>query len=116
MLATETTGIITLNVDTGLLSNEQGNVIIRNNILNPHRGEATILNFKLDKRSNVTITVYDLAGDSVKVLYNGTANAGMNEVSWDGKNKRGRPVVQGVYLIVVKIGKDRHVRKVLAVK
>jgi hypothetical protein len=60
--------------------------------------------------------VYDLAGDTVKVLYNRSTNAGMNEVVWDGTSKRGRPVVQGVYYIVVKIGKERYVRKVLVVK
>jgi hypothetical protein len=37
-------------------------------------------------------------------------------VVWDGKSRRGRAVVQGVYLIVVKIDKTRHVRKVLVVK
>ena len=100
----------------GQLSDQQGNVIIRNNIINPRQGEATTLNFRLDERSNVTITVYDLAGDSVKVLYNQSANAGMNEVVWDGKSKRGKAVVPGVYFIVVKIGKNRYVRKVLVVK
>jgi hypothetical protein len=100
----------------GLLSDEQGDVIIRNNIINPSRGEETILNYRLDQRSSVTITVYDLAGDPVKTLFRGTAGPGMNEVSWDGKSRRGRAVVQGVYLIVVKIEKDRHVRKVLVVK
>jgi hypothetical protein len=100
----------------GLLSDEQGNVIIRNNIINPRQGEATILNFRLDERSTVTITVYDLAGDSVKVIYNQSANAGMNEVVWDGKSKRGKAVVPGVYFIVVKIEKNRYVRKVLVIK
>jgi hypothetical protein len=100
----------------GLLSDEQGDVIIRNNIINPRRGEESILNFRIEERCNVTITVYDLAGDSVKSLYDRPANAGMNEVIWDGKSRRGKPVVQGVYFIVVKIGKNRHVRKVLVVK
>ena len=94
----------------------EGQVIIRNNIINPSRGEITTLNFRLDTRTNVTVTVYDLAGDPVKTLFSGSANAGMNEVSWDGKSRRGRAVVQGVYLIVVKIDKTRHVRKVLVVK
>jgi hypothetical protein len=114
MPVTETTGVVTLNPFT--ISDEQGDVIIRNNIINPSRGEETILNYRLDQRSSVTITVYDLAGDPVKTLFRGSANPGMNEVSWDGKSRRGRAVVQGVYLIVVKIEKDRHVRKVLVVK
>jgi hypothetical protein len=100
----------------GLLSFEQGSVIIRNNILNPRRGEVTIINLRLEERSNVSITVYDLAGDPVKSLCNRSMPSGMNEISWDGKSRRGKPVTQGVYYVVVKIGNERHVRKVLVVK
>jgi hypothetical protein len=105
-----------IEVDT-LLSEEQGKVIIRRNILNPKKGEFTILNFELEKAEKVNITVYDLNGDPVKVLYNKTGMPGSNEVRWDGRNKRGKRVVQGVYYIVVKIGKkERFVRKVLLVR
>jgi flagellar hook assembly protein FlgD len=95
---------------------EQGRVIIRNNIINPRKGETVFLNFNLDKRSKVSITVYDLAGNPVKTLYNGSANPGMNEVTWDGKSRRGKPVVRGVYYVLVLIDKSRHVRKVLVVR
>ena len=111
---TETTGEITLN--SQMVEVKEGEVIIRNNIINPGRGEYVALNFRLDKSAKVKITVYDLAGNSVKELYKRKAPAGLNEVRWYGKNKRGRKVVQGVYYIVVKIGRSRHVKKVLVVK
>jgi hypothetical protein len=40
----------------------------------------------------------------------------LNEVSWNGRSRGGRPVVQGVYLVVVRMNRSRHVRKVLVVK
>jgi hypothetical protein len=52
----------------------------------------------------------------VKKLYSRTADVGLTEVPWDGKNKRGRKVVQGVYYVVTKVGKKRYVHKVLVVR
>ncbi len=91
-------------------------VIIKNNIINPNTSEYTTLNFTLDTPTKVTVTVYDLAGDPVDVLYDQTGSVGLNEVIWDGKNRRGRAVVPGVYYVVVKIQKQRYVEKVLVIK
>ena len=114
MVVTETTGVLNLNPYTVPLA--EGKVIIRNNIVNPGKGTYTLLNFRLTKSEKVNITVYDLAGRPVKVLYNKVGNPGLNEVVWNGKNKRGRNVVPGVYYVVVMIGKERYVKKVLVVK
>jgi len=40
----------------------------------------------------------------------------LNEVKWYGKNKKGRKVVPEVYFVVVTIGKERYVKKVLVVR
>ncbi len=109
---TETTGATSLH--KGPFA--EGTVIIRNNIINPRRGEVTTVNITVQKREKVTVTVYDLAGDPVKQLYSTTADIGLNEVPWNGKNKRGKNVVQGVYYVVTKIGKKRYVHKVLVVR
>jgi hypothetical protein len=111
---TETTGPITLNAIATPLA--PGKVIIRNNIVDPNAGTHTTLNFRLTKAQKVTITVYDLAGRPVKVLYDRTGNIGLNEVTWDGKNRDGRTVVHGVYYVVVLIDKERYVHKVLVAR
>jgi flagellar hook assembly protein FlgD len=113
-LNTETTGVMTLN--SQMVPVDYGKVIIRSNVINPSKGEYTALNFRLNKSTKVNITVYDLAGNPVKELYDRTAPAGLTEVRWYGKNKRGRKVVPGLYYIVTKIGKSRDVKKVLVVK
>jgi hypothetical protein len=114
MLATQTTGVITLNPYTVPLA--EGKVIIRNNIVNPSKGTHTTLNFRLTKSEKVNITVYDLAGRPVAELYDRVGSPGLNEVIWNGKNRRGQKVVPGVYYVVVRIGKERYVKKVLVVK
>jgi flagellar hook assembly protein FlgD len=114
MAGSQTTG--TLMLHSYSLALAPGKVIIRNNIVEPKAGTHTTLNFKLTKVQKVTITVYDLAGRPVKVLYNRTGNIGLNEVIWDGKNRDGRTVVPGVYYIVVLIDKERYVHKVLVAR
>jgi hypothetical protein len=37
-------------------------------------------------------------------------------VRWYGKNKRGKTVVPGVYFVLIRIGKERHMQKVLITK
>jgi len=91
-------------------------VTIRNNVINPHNGDVTYINYYIDSGRKVTITAYDLAGNPVKVLFDGTGSAGTNLVTWNGRNRNGAVVVPGVYYMVIKIGSDRYVRKVLIVK
>jgi hypothetical protein len=91
-------------------------VTIRNNIINTDRGDITYINYYLDSGAKAEITVYDIAGNPVKVLCSSTGAAGANLVTWDGKNKRGVSVVPGVYYVVIKIGGGRYTRKVLVVR
>ncbi|HUT65190.1 MAG TPA: FlgD immunoglobulin-like domain containing protein [Spirochaetota bacterium] len=91
-------------------------VTIRNNVINPRTGDVTYINYYIDSGRKVTITAYDLAGNPVKVLFDGTGSAGTNLVTWNGRNRNGTTVVPGVYYMVIKIGSDRYVRKVLIVK
>jgi flagellar hook assembly protein FlgD len=93
-----------------------GDAIIRNNLINPDNGEFTVITFNLNISIKVNITVYDLAGKPVDVLYNRKAPTGINNVRWYGKNKRGRKVGPGIYYVVIMLGKERHVEKVLVVR
>jgi hypothetical protein len=107
---TASTGTITV------IATKQGKVIIRNNVINPSKGELVYINFVLKKSEKVNITVYNLAGNPVKVIFNKKGVPGLNEVAWDGKNKKGRLVSRAVYYVLIKIGKTRYTRKVLIVK
>ncbi len=107
---TDTTGTIIV-IDTA-----DKKVIIRNNIINPKTGDLVYINFILKKSEKVNIRIFDLSGCQVKVLCNRKYSSGLNEVTWNGKNKRGKTVMRGDYYIVIKIGKKRYVKKVLVVK
>jgi flagellar hook assembly protein FlgD len=45
----------------------------------------------------VTLKVYNVAGQLVRTLVNGTKDAGSYAITWDGKNDRGSAVASGIY-------------------
>jgi fibronectin-binding autotransporter adhesin len=95
---------------------QRGDVTILNNVINPLRGEKTGLYYTLSASGYVTITVFDLKGDIVNVLYRGQRGAGEYSTTWDGRNRGGRIVARGLYFIKV-VGPDvNEIRKVLVVK
>jgi hypothetical protein len=66
------------------------------NYPNPFNGE-TALQFDLPRTSNVSMVIYNLLGERVKTLIDGSRPAGTNAVVWDGTDQRGKPVSSGMY-------------------
>ncbi len=66
------------------------------NFPNPFNPTTTI-SFSLARSSAVRLAVYNVLGREVKVLAQGTLEAGRHEVVWDGTDHRGRSVASGVY-------------------
>ena len=64
----------------------------------------------------VTITVFDLKGDIVDILYRGRRDVGEYSTTWDGRNRGNRIVSRGVYFIKVVAPGINEIRKVLVVK
>ncbi|RKX95161.1 MAG: hypothetical protein DRP84_05010, partial [Spirochaetes bacterium] len=95
---------------------QKDRVTIRNNMINPKNGDLVYLNYYLNGSKKVYISLFDLAGDRVKVLKNKTESAGAHLVTWNGKNQKGQNCIPGLYYVLIKIGKKRYVKKVLIIK
>jgi hypothetical protein len=65
---------------------------------NPARGTASF-SIALDREQHVRITVYDLAGRSVRVLESGVLPAGEYPLAWDGRAEDGRSAGAGVFFL-----------------
>jgi hypothetical protein len=89
---------------------------LRNNIIDPRQGDTVEIVVGLSSSQKIRAKVYDLAGNPVKTLSDKTYAAGTHSITWDGKSRRGRPVAQDVYFIVVTANGMREVFKVLVVK
>ncbi|MCD6123327.1 MAG: hemagglutinin, partial [Spirochaetales bacterium] len=95
---------------------QKAGVTILNNVINPTRGEKTVINYTTARSGLVTVQVFNLEGDIVQILHRGRQVKGEYLFAWDGRNRGGRIVARGVYFIrVVGPGID-EIRKVLIVK
>jgi hypothetical protein len=98
------------------LRTQRGNVTILHNVIDPTRGEKAGLHYSLSQAGFVTITVFDLKGDVVQVLYRGQRDKGEYATTWDGRNRGGRIVARGIYFIKFVGPGVNEIRKVLVVK
>ncbi len=64
---------------------------------NPFRDQTTI-SFSLEKASLLKVSVYNLRGQLVRCLGDGTASSGPCEIVWDGRDHEGRKAAPGIYL------------------
>jgi parallel beta-helix repeat protein len=58
----------------------------------------TAIKFSLSSPQRVTVRIYNILGQEVKLLTDGPMPAGQNTVVWDGRNAKGEYVSSGIYL------------------
>lgn len=76
------------------------------NYPNPFVGNTTI-KYGLPKNcDNVNLTIFNLAGQAVRTLFNGQQQAGFKIARWDGRTDAGREVPKGIYFYVFKAEDD----------
>jgi fibronectin type 3 domain-containing protein len=85
------------------------------NYPNPFNPETTI-RYALAGPSHVTVTVYNMAGQTIRTLVEQHQAIGFYTVRWDGRNSYGEPVASGVYLYRIQAGDFSSVRKMLLIK
>ncbi|MEW6618271.1 MAG: hypothetical protein AB1422_02780, partial [bacterium] len=84
--------------------------------------ESTTIAYYLPQDGYVTIKIYTVIGDLVRILLQDNFKAhGMNEVQWDGRNGVGEVVLNGVYFCQINVhyvsgGSDKKVRKIAVVR
>jgi len=62
------------------------------------------------------LKVYNLKGQLVKELVNGTIPKGRHKVIWDGKNAQGKSAASGIYFIRLDTGGRAITRKAMLLK
>jgi hypothetical protein len=61
--------------------------------------ERSILRYALPRDAAVSLTVYDVAGRTVRQLERGVSAAGQHSVTWDLRSEGGMPVSRGLYFL-----------------
>lgn len=85
------------------------------NYPNPFNPETSIP-FTLPQPARTRMTIYDLAGRTVRVLVNAAEPAGNYEVRWDGTGDSGQQMPSGVYLCRLEAGAYHATRRMTLVR
>ena len=65
---------------------------------NPFRTLAQI-SYRVPIETPVNLTIFDVAGRKVRVLFDGVVQAGSFRATWDGRDHQGRPAASGIYYV-----------------
>ncbi|MBD3333757.1 T9SS type A sorting domain-containing protein [candidate division GN15 bacterium] len=77
---------------------------------------STVISYELPRRADVRLTIYNVLGQMVTTLIDGTQAAGRYDVIWDGNDESGGSVATGVYFYRLSTEDFTASRKMLLVK
>jgi hypothetical protein len=79
----------------------QAKLEVKPNPFCPAEGERTIIYYDLpEKISQVTMRIFDLKGRLIRVVKDQDLVAARGEIVWDGRNKEGKIISVGLYIIL----------------
>ena len=64
----------------------------------------THIGYEMPKQGTVTLAIYNIQGQLIRMLENSTQSAGRYAVTWDGKDEKGQCVSTGMYFYRLKVG------------
>ena len=63
-----------------------------------HLIPSTNLIVSVDKKSEGSLTIYDLIGNEVRILFDGTFDQGNTKIVWNGLDNQGSKISGGIYI------------------
>ena len=89
--------------------------ILSQNYPNPFNS-GTVIRFALPQSQEVELAVFNLAGQKVATLLQGTRPAGSYTVNWDGRDNNERALASGMYLYRLQAGLQQQTHKLLLLR
>ena len=95
--------------------NEVTVTVLKGNYPNPFNPETTIF-YSVKNDAKVSVEIYNLLGQKVKTLVNGSVKKGNHGLTWNGKDETGRNVSSGIYFYRMTTGKYTSTQKMILMK
>jgi len=76
----------------------------------------TAIAFDLPKISQVQLVIYNMLGQKVKTLVNGTQEPRQYKILWDGTNEQGEKVASGIYIYQLRTDEMVATKKMILMK
>jgi hypothetical protein len=77
---------------------------------------AIIIDYKIKRPSQVSIMIFNLLGQKIRLLTHKFQRSGQYRLSWDGINDAGKPAPSGAYGLIIKADQEIQIQKVLLIK
>ncbi len=104
-----------LGIDDGAEQTLPYRFVLHQNYPNPFN-PSTVIAFGLERRSHVSLLVFNMLGQKVADLIDEEYPAGIHEVKWDGTSFDGKEVSAGVYFYRLEAGDFIDSRKMILLK
>ena len=72
---------------------------------------STEIAYSLEQASNITLTIFNVIGQQIRVLENSSKLAGTHTAKWDGKDEFGSSVPTGLYFYTLSDGTSSFTKK-----
>lgn len=76
----------------------------------------TSITYQLPRQTPVRITVHDLLGQTIRVLFDQVQPPGPHRVTWDGRDTAGHELASGVYFYRVEAGVDHTIGRMVLLR
>ncbi len=107
--------LVRIGSQQGMQTPQEPVVMEISNHPNPFNPDTTI-NFTVSSEQNVELIVYNIKGQKVTTLYDGSAAEGKHSVVWRGTDDRGNAVSSGMYFYRLKADNTELSGKMLLLK
>ena len=77
---------------------------------------STEIRYSLKNSEPITITIYDIIGNRIKLLVNESKSIGHHTVEWDVTNTAGESVSAGMYFYTIEAGSFKQTKKMIHLK
>jgi hypothetical protein len=108
-------GLNVTEVAEGMETTVPDRYTLYQNYPNPFNPTTTI-RFDLPVARNVSLKIFNIKGELVRILINEKMNAGSYQIQWEGKDENGRSLSSGVYFYKLTVNKFNATRKLLLLK
>jgi len=92
-----------------------GTASLAQNYPNPFN-PATMIEFSLEHPERIELSIYNLLGQKVKILFDGFMEQGTTSFQWDTTDEHGQQVASGIYLCKLSTGGVKLTRKMVLVR
>lgn len=103
---------ITISGATGVDASTPSAFSLGQNYPNPFNPTTTIP-FTLNSSGHVSVSIYNIMGQSVATVIDNYMSAGTHSVTWNGMDDRGNHVSAGIYLYQLSAGRHAETKKML---